>query len=613
MYNLYNQIELQEDLYQRDDVALLLENKFKFTYKYDMERCEQVVAMDPINWAYVPFGDDEWKFVLHRMDYCISLCIETLKTGNAQYMQKAASLIFDFIEKNNQFSQQSGLRTLDTGIRLITWTKCLNYFKQYNILSDQQCEQISASMQWQTRLLYDNYSQFQHFSNWGLMQAVAVLNVAAGIEVEKEVLDFYETSFLSHLQTQFLSDGMQWEQSSVYVIEVVKRLLQLSNPKYMTSQYYQLLKKSAMAIYALGNYDQRTVLLGDGDRIDTIGIVQHIGYLTQDYQLLSLVVNEKLREEVYFEFGDRAYAFFKNLNIKASNEQSFNLEDCGYLSFKSEGNYLSFQNGNLGGGHGHFDNLHINYSRNKKRILVDSGRYSYVEGYDTREYYKQTSAHNGFELDKSGYQYAGAWATRGKLMLNSIVKKEMANIKYLESSIHDLGISCMRKIIYLPTAELIVIDTCNEQYKINWITDDSATVKQNDDHFQLATDTNLYVFGASTKKEECYISPWYNTRVKTSKIVAKNDDDVVISAFLDKHTKIRQNFEMTYFYGKSSKNCNNSLQVIEIENESYHYLVAHLPYDYGINNKVLHYQNQLLYGSMLVFDVRSNQSYVFKC
>lgn len=613
MYDLYSADKLVNDLNNKFDIDLILENKFKFTRKYDMERCEQEVELNPIDWSHVPFGDDEWKFVFHRMDYCLDLCIETIKTGDFKYIEKSKELIFDFMSKETEFEKQSGLRTLDTGIRLIVWTKCIEYYKQFEVISKDELAEICDSIEWQTRLLYTNYSKFQKFSNWGLMQCVGILNAARYVDIDDEVLSFYEQTFYSHLNTQFMDDGMQWEQSSVYIIEVATRLAQLSNPKYWTKQFYDLLIKSARAIYACGNFDQLTILLGDGDRIDTVGFVQHIAYLTKDPELLSYVQGTKLREEVYFEFGDGALVFFESLEPTTAKRLDFDLADCGLYTIKDEDKYLSFQNGNLGGGHGHFDNLHVNFSLDREKVLVDSGRFNYVEGYETRRYYKEVSAHNGFELEDNIYEYAGAWGTSGCYMYTPIVKRIKAGITYMEASIHKDGMNALRKVIYLPSGELVLIDTCNRDYKLNFITDYENTVEQlADNSYLIGENVSATIFNANTEIADCYVSPTYNKREQSKKIVVSNQQQVVISAFTSRDTKVERDEIMTYFYGVSGNPINNSLDSIRVQGADYEYVIAHLPYEYGTNNSVLSYEQSIGYGSLVVYNVKTDEFITFK-
>lgn len=59
-------------------------------------------------------------------------------------------------------------------------------------------------------------------------------------------------------------------------------------------------------------------------------------------------------------------------------EQSGNW--CLRSGWDRNADYLHFKCGSLGGGHGHFDKLHVDLSIAGEDVLIDSGRYTYVDG-----------------------------------------------------------------------------------------------------------------------------------------------------------------------------------------------------------------------------------------
>lgn len=611
MYELLSEIKIIEDLYDDKTIELLLENKFVFTRKYDMERCEETVLNDPIDWHLVPFGDPEWKYVLHRMDYCSNLCMHSMKTDDLKYALKAKELIFDFIDKEVLEVEETSLRTLDTGIRLIVWEQCLRYFERLSCINDIEREIINEAIGIQTKMLYDKYTKFHDFSNWGLMQTVGLLNAAKLVKVDEEILDLYERKYYSHLETQFLNDGMQWEQSSVYLIEVATRLLSMTNDKYRTKEYYDCLTRAAKALWAITNVDGKTITLGDGDEIDCRGFIQSVAYLTRNQQLLSIDFGNTLFEEVYFEHGDAAYAFFKNNNnnnnlnnrkTRVDRNEKYILDEAGLVTVKVEGHYLSFQNGNLGGGHGHYDNLHINYSYANCKVLVDSGRYSYVDGIETRKYYKDVCAHNGFELQENILEYESAWNQSGIFQYTPIYNKQLNGIEYFEGSIFKAGVFATRKLIYLPNKQLIVIDTCSDSFKVNYILDSSINPKPISDNEYDLGKSKLVCLNSNAKLEKCYVSPTYNTRIESSKVVVSKEGGVSINAFVAENTCVTMSAEITYHYQELLGDGDDVLDCIEISDGSEKYLIAHLPTEHGTNNSILNYNEKLVYGSLIVIN-----------
>ena len=62
----------------------------------------------------------------------------------------------------------------------------------------------------------------------------------------------------------------------------------------------------------------------------------------------------------------------------------------------------TFKCGSLGGGHGHFDKLHVDLSIAGEDVLIDSGRYTYVDG-SLRRQLKSSCAHNVPVVDWQEY------------------------------------------------------------------------------------------------------------------------------------------------------------------------------------------------------------------
>ncbi len=79
--------------------------------------------------------------------------------------------------------------------------------------------------------------------------------------------------------------------------------------------------------------------------------------------------------------------------------------------------------GTMGAGHGHSDQLHVDLYANGEDILTDSGRYTYVDGPDRREF-KDPSAHNTITVDVKPFTvYKDSWECS---KLCQPVKQEMA-------------------------------------------------------------------------------------------------------------------------------------------------------------------------------------------
>ncbi len=83
-------------------------------------------------------------------------------------------------------------------------------------------------------------------------------------------------------------------------------------------------------------------------------------------------------------------------SVALQNSGNFYLRD----SFDEKGNYLWFTCGSIGSGHGHGDMLHFDLTYKGEDFLIDSGRYTYVEGNETRIELKNKYSHNTIIMDK---------------------------------------------------------------------------------------------------------------------------------------------------------------------------------------------------------------------
>lgn len=71
----------------------VMDNVFTFNKTWDMERCCEPFVFDGTDWNVVNNDDEEWCFMLNRMDYLVDLAAATLATGEPRYAARAWSLI----------------------------------------------------------------------------------------------------------------------------------------------------------------------------------------------------------------------------------------------------------------------------------------------------------------------------------------------------------------------------------------------------------------------------------------------------------------------------------------------------------------------------------------
>lgn len=608
-YKHYRQGLLLEDQSTFDSLNYLLDNKFMFSRKYDMERCDWPITNDPIVWDLAPFGDPEWTFVLNRMDYCYDLCIETVKTGNLKYILKSKELIFDWMSKNTKEDYNKWTRTLDSGIRLINWVECLKIFNDYELLSDQETKEYLDSIAWQIEYIDHDFQNFQNFSNWGMMQSIGILNAATVVETELEAK--YSKMLEQHLTLEFLDDGMQWEQSAIYILEVLVRLLQLDNPRNKTKQYYDILRKSSYALRALTNIDGKTILIGDGDEVDTIGYLQRVAYILKDQELLNFVSGHEIREEVYWQFGDEALSYFTQSLETIDKREVYYLDSAELVSIKTPDSYLSFQNGNIGGGHGHFDNLHINYSVLGQKVLSDRGRYTYVEGIPERVELKAHAAHNVLSVAEHDLHYRNAWNNDGLHFYSGVKHLSKNNIDYLTgmASVVD-GKVTNRAILSFANGLLLVADYYNGEYQLNYHLDYSASIDEKqliNDCLQFKTFNNEQI-----KQDPTFIGSVYNMQNESTKLTVKATNHSTFSAFVPTEVSLEEITDFSHMYFDRISNYEKNIKLFKMIEGEKELIIGMKVVDAGNVDNVVKVSNDYIHGSIFVYDPKLKQNTVFK-
>lgn len=605
-----NSPKFKLDLYSVADINKLLDNEFVFSRKYDMEQCLTPVKMNPIDWEHIPFEDPEWTWVFHRMEYCVDLCYETLQTNDLKYINHATSLIFDFI---TNATKSNTLRTLDSAIRIISWLKYRKIALSLNILNASQLATIDDSISAQITTLYNGYRPTDSISNWGAIQAIAVLNAAGYIEIKQSIIDFFANEFNSHLNQQFYSDGMQWEQSSVYIVEVTLKLLQMNNPQYQSSKYTETLETVFFALYSICDNNYYTIAIGDGDIINVEAILQMIAVVTNKPDLLAYLQSEQVYAEVYYLYGEQALDFFQaNTALLGTSNCYLNLLDkSGLLAYKTSQLYLSFQNGPIGGGHGHSDNLHLNLTIKDQPLLVDSGRFSYVNSYERRQYFKDSTAHNGFIFDHELVEYHNSWRSFSNYHYSPIKYTNYEHFLYAQASITSRDNFGQRELLCFPNGDLLVLNSSFTEFKVNYIIDDSISPTADDTIISLG-DYKLYTPIGNHTIEPCYISKHYNTKTQSSKLTCTSESDLLVSFVCNQLSTISVIDDFTYIYGIEQHSADDNLRGFKIETDDNLYIIFYNPFENAINNSSIKYQGQIFTGKLVVYNQTTEQIVVIR-
>lgn len=502
----------------------LLSGTFLFENEWDMERTflPEQLLLDQIDWNYKPNGDPEWTYMLNRHVYLTDVAIAYQLTGNQEYARFYERLLTDWIKNNpiNTSTRLTSWRTIDAGIRLNSWVKTLEIFLKEDDLTEAFIHRIRQSIREHLVFLKDHRQLDRCQSNWAVLEENGIF-LAQAFLGEIDMFEF--DILLESLRLQILPDGLQWEQSFMYHHEVFLAVLEVlliaerngcCYPLELRNVLHKMQRASLKIMTPV--YEQPN--FGDSDVENMNGLLD----------FADCVLDTEREAKSFFAAVRLGNCGSPQLLPLASERETHHFPYNGLSVVKDnkQKRYLLFKCGPLGGGHGHDDLLHFEWMIDGKKVLVDSGRYSYEVVQHGRLAFKEAAAHNTILINKMNFNaHEDAWDTTKVATSLGHRLCEGKNIVYIEGA--HLGyffneqILLKRQIIYLESGMIFIFD----QF---WGRDDQMV----EQHFHFNTEKAAIVnktqvniqqdgleFGlldisesAEISIENCEISEYYNQK-----------------------------------------------------------------------------------------------------
>lgn len=450
----------------------LMHQTFTFNKTWDMERCLTPYTLPVIDWNDHQNDDPEWCFMLNRMDYLDHLLLASLLTGDIAYADKAKEYILNWIAAHPSIAPEPSTRTLDTGIRVMNWMEALPYLSMLHVLTDDELTRITDSMLEQMQYLKENYLPKYKTSNWGSIQTCAIVSVLPFLRADFQTDPLYQWA-LDEMTLQFsiqvYPDGMHWEQSTMYHIEVLNYGMKAVHymglhlqpcPSVVKEQVYALAKALAGQLMPSGEIET----FGDSDRVCARDVLSRAALLFDD-PTFRFVGLDELDPESLYVLGVPAAQRYATLPASAPQSMHYDGEDSGMYTLRSswdkDASFTMFTNGSLGSGHGHSDNLHLSVCYQGDPVLIDSGRFTYREDHPLRVQLKGMAAHNGVMIDDKSYcvpSDSWGYADFGLPLKNYV--RHAGNLHYFEGAMlgHDPLQVWVRKVIVIDPAIWMIVD-----------------------------------------------------------------------------------------------------------------------------------------------------------
>ncbi|AYE37256.1 oligohyaluronate lyase [Companilactobacillus zhachilii] len=524
------------DLYFNNS-KLLLENKFLFQHVYNMEPSPITYQLE--DWHKSPNGDPEWLYVLNRQEYLQDLLITYLYTNDEKYLLKAKRFMMDWIQ--NDYDQikyrYTAWRTIDTGIRLLNWSLVYKVLVKKNLLTDIEKIKIDETIQAQAEYLNQNYIDKYDLSNWGVLITTGILCFNAVNEdvISADLVSWALHKLTTEMELQVDDDGIHWEQSPLYFIEVFRSTLcvyaayknnGLEFPEVIIKKLRLMLK--AFDYFVLPN--SKILQQGDTDAIETADLIASA----------QLILNSKMSETKY-DFIPLEFYSLNNLSLtRTQEENSSSYLDAtisgNYYMKDQRGNYWHCYNGDLGSGHGHTALGHIDLTIDNQNILIDPGRYTYIDS-EIRRNLKSGSSHNIVSIDDvyplvphDSWKYAKV-TTPGNNQVKHFENYDVVVTSYFDKE-HCFNYT--RYFIWFKKHELALIFDVGTQKgkhlkKNNWILSPELIAEASEENGSIVlsqADNKKFkmFFSDKIKQAENQIySPRYNEQESTVKIVTSSE------------------------------------------------------------------------------------------
>lgn len=409
---------LEDSRYIIEQGDMLLENNFTFTRTWDMEPCSTPYKIDPINWLVNPNGDSEWTFMLNRFDYVEYLALASVLTENKKYLEHVKHLIFDWIDTHEEIIYDHSTRTLDTGMRIVAWIDVMVYLIKFELLSDEEFQIIEESIVKQIVYMRDNYIPKYTLSNWGSIQTAAIIKtmpLISNFERKSEIYEWAIEEFEVQMRLQVYDDGLHWEQSTMYHVEVMHYSMKLyDDVAYkMPDEIKAIIYKMAEALLYQMTPTKSFEAFGDSDVSNLESILNLSAVIFKEDKFK--VTNDKISNmDNLYEMSVEQIEIYDALESNLPKSYNYDGFDSGMFttrsSWETDAHFTLFTNGTMGSGHAHADNNHLSIYYKGKPVVVDSGRFTYREDDARRVQLKSAYAHSAVVVDSvAGSVPDGSW------------------------------------------------------------------------------------------------------------------------------------------------------------------------------------------------------------
>ena len=447
-----------------------IEQRFIFNLRWDLEQTQvPVVFDDDIDWLYQPGDDPEFIYAFNRMRFWICLGQAYAITGDEKYARCFVSQLMHWIRTVPFSPESKAWRTIETGIRMEHWCKAIQYFRGSPCLTDDVIDAFVRSVTEHAEYIMGVWNSYNLLSNWGILANHGLFVASVVLPEDDRTIIWRKTAverLAAEAEIQIYDDGVHWEQSAMYHNEVLHCMLDvvLLAQRFsidLPPSFTERIHKAALASALMQKPDGSEPMSGDSDDIDQRDLTEKSAYIFSDPVIRSFGEDHMTFDAVW-DAGADAASIYEGMESNPSPMLSA-FPDSGHVVYRCGDTYLSFKDGPIGAGHSHADQTHVDLAFGGCDILIDPGRYTYVDKPERYEF-KDSSAHNLVTIDgMNSYVKKDSWEYSKMSESYGLKWKEKGGMAFIKGGHLGYIFSSSfvsRKIVAVDPSIIVVIDEC---------------------------------------------------------------------------------------------------------------------------------------------------------
>lgn len=496
-------------------------------------------------------GDKKIVWELNRHQHFFTLGVAYSLTDEERFADTFVSHIESWMEQNPPGMGVNWSSSLEVSFRAMSWIWAFQFFRESAAFSPELFQRT-------LKFLYLHGRHIEKYLSRYYSPNTHLTGEALGLYYLGTQLPFFQRAahwrklgeeiLSDEIERQVYDDGVYFEQSTwyqrytvdFYIQFVVLKSLANDGPGGTAADVLEARISAALEFMMyVTRPDGTTPMIGDADGgralpLTTDPCDDHRGTLDAGADLLGRpdlkYVAARESQESFWLFGPDRRSF-RQTDGEEPETTSKHFPAGGYCVMRDgwldTDNYLLVDCGPLGalsGGHGHADALAIEVSIHGKKLLVDSGTYSYHESPEIRNQFRSTKSHNTLTVDdESSSEPAGtfSWRSRAEAKVNAWVSDirfdyfagEHDGYMRLEGeAIHE------RRILFLKNDYIIIRDEVRvqgeHQHSLNFhFPAGSIADIEGEGRFAAGDDWRMFVFddGGQWQKSEGSISSNYGS------------------------------------------------------------------------------------------------------